>query len=401
LLLAAVLATAVIPVLGKYQAPDDPTTNSPIAQVVWGMFYVAATVRLIGLRDLLRPLLSGSIGLVAFTLLMLGSFVWSVAPTTTLLNSVELIGTTIISFYIVARFTLAEFLWIIAIAFATIALLCFALIFLAPGHGRMFFGSGPWCGIYQDKNNLGAAMSLAVLSLLPQLTRCRAARRVVVVASLIMCLTLLVGAESATAFGDCVGAGMISFAILGCLTKRFGIVARVATAGAVLAILAAVFVFGVSSDDLLGAIGRSSTLTGRTDFWPYLQRAIADRPVFGYGYNAFFRSAVGDGYLSYYVVEAGGWTPYHAHNSLLQISLDAGYVGLSLLIYIIVVAMWKSIAFLARSATALSAWPLAVIVYLVLGSFTETYFGNYNTIEWIFFAAALLYPLKERAWRKS
>ena len=29
---------------------------------------------------------------------------------------------------------------------------------------------------------------------------------------------------------------------------------------------------------------------------------------------------------SEYVVQAGGWAPYHAHNSYLQTLLDAGYV---------------------------------------------------------------------------
>ena len=91
----------------------------------------------------------------------------------------------------------------------------------------------------------------------------------------------------------------------------------------------AVFGFGLTPASVFSLLGREPNLTGRTDFWPYLQQAIADRPWLGYGYNAFFRSGVALDYLQDYIVGAGGWTPYHAHNSFLQILLDSGYVGLA------------------------------------------------------------------------
>ena len=69
--------------------------------------------------------------------------------------------------------------------------------------------------------------------------------------------------------------------------------------------------FGLTPQSLFDLLGRESNLTGRTDFWPYLQQAISERPILGYGYDAFFRSQEGLDTLSYYVVEAGGWSPYH------------------------------------------------------------------------------------------
>jgi exopolysaccharide production protein ExoQ len=395
-LYVAMLGTALLPALSKYQPAQEAPTNSPIAQVFWSILYVAATVRLMDLRHRARPLFAGSIVLCAFVLLMLLSFVWSVAPSTTLLNAIELIGTTVIAYYIVARFTLQEFLTVLSLSFGTIALLSFLLIVIAPGHSRMDWGTGAWSGIYQDKNNLGAAMSLAVLSLVLQLMQPKLKWRLQVVALLAMCTALLIGSNSATAFGDCAGAGVVSLAVLACRSRRFGTIARIVTGIAVGGTLLAVFVFGFTPDMITNSLGRSATLTGRTDFWPYLQQAIADRPIFGYGYNAFFHSFVGSNYLSYYVVQAGGWTPYHAHNSFLQICLDAGFAGAALLVYLILLAFWRSLAFVARNASPLAAWPLAMTLYLVFGSFTETYLGNYNTFEWIFFVAALLYPLKER-----
>jgi len=49
-----------------------------------------------------------------------------------------------------------------------------------------------------------------------------------------------------------------------------------------------------------------------------------------------------------------------------------------------------------RSLSPASALPLAIVVFLIFGSFTETYFDQYNTFAWIFFVAAMLYPVRDR-----
>ncbi len=101
----------------------------------------------------------------------------------------------------------------------------------------------------------------------------------------------------------------------------------------------------------------------------------------------------GPGHLGNYVEQAGGWTPYHAHNSFIQISLDAGIIGLMVLVVLLLVVFTRALRYLATQRGAVSAWPLMVVLYLVLGSYTETYLGDYNTLEWIFFVAAFLYPI--------
>jgi exopolysaccharide production protein ExoQ len=395
ILFSALLATAVLSVLAKYQADQDAPVSSPIAQVVWSLFYITAVVRLIAMRSKALPLLARSRVLWAYVILMFASFVWSVSPTTSLVDSIELVGTTFIGYYVVARFTVVEFLEILAAVFATIAILSFALIFGAPGHGRMDWGSGAWSGVYAEKNNLGAAMSLAVLSLLTLLLVVKGRTRILVVGVLTLCLTLLAGSNSATAFADLLVAAVVGFAALCWRSPRIGMIAGVISIVGLVMAGAAVYIFGITPDSVPALFGRSATLTGRTDFWPYLLQAIADRPVLGFGYNAFFSSSVGANYLSDYVLlQAGGWSPYHAHNSFFQACLDGGYVGATLLVILIVSSFLKSVGYLVKNASRAAVWPLVMIVYMLFGSFTETYLGRYNTFEWIFFVAACLYPLK-------
>jgi O-antigen ligase len=395
LLYAILLAMTLLTVLAKFHGSDDEApANSPVAEVTWSLLYAAVLVRLLAMREALVPLLAGTPALAGYVLLMFASFIWSVAPSISFVDSIELIGSTAIAYYVAARFSLEQFLRIAVAVLVIDAVLSLGLVFLAPGHGRMDYGFGAWIGAFPDKNSLGAAMSLAVLALIPLVAAARGWRLVPVLAAMGLCLTLLVGSNSATAFADCTVAAAVSVAALCWRSPRIG------TFSAILTVLVVVFgglaalVFGITFDSVTGLLGRSASLTGRTDFWPYLQQAIADRPLFGFGYNAFFQSFTGSQYLSTYVVEAGGWSPYHAHNSFLQACLDGGYVGAAFLIVSLLAGIWGSFVYLVRERSSVAIWPLSIFTYLIVGSFTETYLGRFNTLEWMVFVAALLYPLR-------
>jgi O-antigen ligase len=432
LVATALLATMVIPFLGKYQS-GDVQESSPLVEALWIGFYCAAGLRLWQLKARARLLLARSLPLLGFLALMLASSLWSVEAAT-FKRAIELIGTSAIGYYIVARFTLVEMLDILVLTFGCAAVMSLAVIFGAPGHGRMDFGGGAWTGLFQEKNNLGAAMALAGLSLFvllaeraprvapalaavpqtpkPSVSRNPVAlgglalllspltlfealgrRRVVLLGTFALVLVLLAGSRSATSLGAYGAVSLMVVAAWACRSKRYGGIARILTILGVLLTAALLIGFGFTPSTLFDALGRDTNLTGRTDFWPYLQEAIADRPWLGYGYDAFFGSPVGKDYLSYYVVEAGGWTPYHAHNSFLQILLDSGYVGLVAFLLVLAVALVRSLVYAWKRPERSALWPAAILVYLFLGSFTETYFRSFNTIEWVVFVTALLYPL--------
>ena len=481
------LATMLVPFLGKYQTGDALDVASPLVEVIWSLLYLVAGVRLRALRDQARLLFPRTLPLLGFLALMMASSLWSVEATT-FKRAIELIGTTTIGYYIVARFTLRELLDMLVLAFGVAAVLSVAVIFGAPAHGRMDFGSGPWTGLFQEKNNLGAAMALGGLSLLvllfertarPQPAGSPAAsrpvnsaatsqpansaasrpasseagshtvsprdaaspeadsrptgsqvhgfsgepndagkmialaglsvllspltlfewlgrRRALLLGTFGLVVALLAGSRSATSIG---AFGIVTIFLVtawACTSPKYGAAARILTVLGALLAGTVWLALGLSPDSIFDAAGRETNLTGRTDFWPYLQQAISERPLLGYGYDAFFGSQLGKDTLSYYVVEAGGWTPYHAHNSFLQILLDSGYVGLCAFGLVLVCALWQAIAYAWRERSRTALWPLAILLYLLAGSFTETYFRSFNTIEWVVFVTAVLYPLRPK-----
>jgi len=372
-------------------------SSSLLNEVLWTLAYVVAGVRLLALNRELRALLSRSAPLLVFLALSLASTLWSVDSFVTLKNSIELIGTATVAFYVVASLRLVEFLNVLAVFFGASGLASLALIFVSPGRARMFWGSGAWEGIYEEKNALGAAMALAIIVFLTLILRRGTKYKVLAAGGLALSLTLLFGSNSATALLDCVVVVAIGLVALACVSPSFGGVSRiVAFLGAAFGVAGAV-VLGFDRDAVYEALGRTQGLSGRVDFWPYLNEAVNARPILGYGYGAFFRSPVSKDYLSYYVVEAGGWTPYHAHDSFLQTCLDTGYVGLAALVVAILVSLFRAVTFFLRERDVVSLWPLLVTLFLVFGSYTETYLGNFNTLGTILFVTAFLYPVRANA----
>jgi exopolysaccharide production protein ExoQ len=393
-----VYAMLSLTLLSGFQSKDGvDLANSQLNEISWGAAYLIAAWRLVAMRSRLRALLSGSAPLFVFLALCLFSTLWSVEPEVTFKNSLELIGTTIVAVYIVGRLRLAEFLNVLMFFFTASALVSLLLIVASPGRGRMFWGSGSWEGIYAEKNALGAAMAMAIVVFIIYLLRRRVKFKLWASGGLVLCTMLLFGSNSETALLDCMAVLGIGLITIACTSPRYGGVARLAAIVAGALGFAGAAWTGFNSETLYALLGRSNTLTGRADFWPVLVEAIGARPFFGYGYDAFFRSSVSQDYLSFYVVEAGGWSPYHAHNSFLQVCLDTGYAGLCSLLILILAGFIRAIKLYLRERDIVNLWPLLLILFLVLGSYTETYLGSFNTLEWILFVAAFLYPVRTSA----
>jgi exopolysaccharide production protein ExoQ len=386
------LAAAVIPGLTtKYGFPSQT-----VVQVFWSVAYVIAGRQLLMMRTQLLPLIRRYAPLWGLIMLMFVSTLWSVDSKTTMIDSIELLGTTLVGFYIATRFTLPEFLRIVAIMLATVSVLSLVIVFANPGYGRSNWGSGPWQGIFEDKNISGAMASLAIISQVVLLPMVKGRGRWLLVAGLLLSGLLLVEASSATAFGDCAFVVLAAFVAFACRSRRFGGFARFAAVLGLVIVIGSVFMFGLNIDTIYAMLGRSSDLTTRSDFWPYLQQAIGDRPLLGYGFDAFFQTSLARDYLQAFIVEAGGWMPYHAHNSFLQTELDVGYVGLGALISVLLISLRRAVIYFAQERRGIGIWPLAILLFLTIGSYTETYYLNYNSLEWILFVAAIVYARENR-----
>jgi O-antigen ligase len=385
------LIVSLLRSLSKFTYSDSPD-DSIEGQLIWGGLYAFAAYRLFA--DPWRTVLMAkrSVPLFVFLGVTALSCLWALDTVFTLKNVVELIGTTLVGWYFVSRFTLEEFVNILVVAFGAIVVMSALLVFGSPTRGRMDWGAGVWCGVFAEKNGLGAAMALTILTVLSALAIGDIKRRILLSFVLVSAAGLLAGSDSITAGLSGAGAALVVSTIWAICRKRFSVVAAavgIATVG-----WAVVFgILGLDANTFLESVGRNGNLTGRTEMWPYLLDAIGDRPILGYGYEAFFHNEILTSYLGPFIATYS-WIPPHAHDSFIQIALDSGYLGLGIFLVVLGTALKRAVMLLVRTTRVLDFWPLLIVVYLVLGSYDETYFAQPNSLEWICFIAASLYPIR-------
>lgn len=387
---AIILIMSFLPNLAKFGAPAADESGSIVGQLVYGSIYIFAAIRLVALRARFKKVLLQSVPMAVYVGILFASTFWSTNSATTLRNAIEMIGTMTIAYYVVSRFDLSEFLDLLSAAFGIIAVACSYLIVFVPFYGRSDYGASGWCGFYGEKNHFGTVMGFAVVTLLITALQSTGRKRFVLASLAAYCAFLIVGSQSATALLVTAVTTFFVISIRLCRSKRYGNFVAFGLAITSFATIVFIAATGFTTDSFFALVGRDATLTGRTDFWPGLVRAINDRPFFGYGYDGFFDA---NGPADQYIGNATGWWhPSHAHNSYYQIALDVGFVGGAAFGATLLLGFFRAGIHAFRQASPTEAWPLAIILFLTLGSFTETYFGQRNTTESILFALAILYP---------
>ncbi len=201
------------------------------------------------------------------------------------------------------------------------------LIRYYPVFGRQYSrwsGVEMWTGVGRQKNELGRLCMVLVFFLLFELyerwqNRARSVKHNELWADLCVLVIgfyLLIGSNSMTSMST-ISVGLAIFLN----RRRLQKLPQVTLQACVVLLL----IFGVSMPFLRGstvggitsALGRDSTLTGRTDVWAELMPPRAERPLLGYGFGSFWTDARR---VQYDIPTA--------HNGYLDILLELGEVGL-------------------------------------------------------------------------
>ena len=244
-------------------------------------------------------------------------------------------------------------------------------------------------GIYPQKNVLGAAMLAAVPILLFKIVDGPANRWSVVrlgaLGALGAAFGLLVLSQSKTSLGL---AFLVPLAVFGLyVAARLCRVAPAVLLAFGLTFLLAIWfvlteVAGWSLDTISIALFNDTTFTGRTYIWEFIGKQIAQRPIFGYGFNSFW----GIGYDSPSFREAPGFivSLLQSHNGYMDVRLETGVLGFAILLVLIVVAIFQASRVMMRDP-ALGWMAMSLILVAVLHNLLEsTFFRGFGLI-WIAF----------------
>ncbi len=144
-----------------------------------------------------------------------------------------------------------------------------------------------------------------------------------------------------------------------------------------------VFTFVVPMTDILiSALGRDSTLTGRTEVWEALL-AVPVNPIVGVGFESFWLGEPAERLWATY-----WWRPNEAHNGYLETYLNLGWVG------VILLAGWILSAFRSASRTLsydfdFGRFRTGVLAIALVYNWTEAAFRGTHPLWLLFFVAAM------------
>ncbi len=254
--------------------------------------------------------------------------------------------------------------------------------------------AGDWRGVFSHKNEASAAMVLFIFVGL-FIARVRSAR----IGGLIVALALvfLLFTKSKTSIAMLPITLIVSALLTRIHRPSLGI-------SLVLAVVVAFNVLSIGSiyfepvRDLLDMVLTDTSFTGRTDIWQFALDRVAERPITGYGFAAFW----GTKQVVYGMSGASIWanTAAHAHNAYLNLALTVGIPGSILatlwLVVLPVVDFFRSPD--APAAAPLKMLFLRVCLFAALGSCFESMLIEESTLGLFLFMAAFGLRLQS-VWR--
>jgi len=370
---------AILPFIAGETGDFAPAEGNLLAFTVQTAFYLLAFCFIaVHWRTVLRGAWNAK-WILLLVLIAVASTVWSQHPLFTLRRSAVMLATTAFGIYFGSRFTVPQQLRLLGWTCALILFTSFFMALFLPQYGvDHLWSPGAWQGIFPQKNYLGKAMVFSVLVFYFARPPAGWWVRWVGIAGALCLLAL-----SKAATGTVVFAAMVlTLPLYRLVRSKLTVVIPVIIVIGVAAIGLG-FLFYMIWPSLLGVLHRDPTLTGRTELWHAVLSSIMKRPWLGYGFNAFWM-AEGE---SSTVLQQVNWFAKGAHNGLLDVTLDVGILGLSILLAGYVVLWHRALRLVRKTTGVVPIWFCAYLAFMFFYNLTQGALFDQNNIFWILYTS--------------
>jgi exopolysaccharide production protein ExoQ len=277
------------------------------------------------------------------------------------------------------------------------------LMFLVYGIGviaSILFGrtgtGGAWLGVFGSKNAFAAHIAVFALIAIAVAADNRShwLRRLAGLAGVVASLPLLVLAQSAGAslmVAPCAAIVLLSIlSVRLTATQKLFMFAMLLIIGAAMALLVV-----TTGDALLAGIlegsGKDATLTGRTDLWATGLSYIAERPLQGLGYRAFWVLGFAPAEELWAMFDVPSGAGFNFHNTYISNAVEIGLIGLGLQIAIMYGGAILMGLYTFARPNAPNALLLSLQTLMILRSFIEVEVFFEFSIRSIMGVATLIY----------
>lgn len=377
-------------------------------QVASGALFLACTCIAVwrGLPDWIWPVARRAAPVILLTGLTLLSTLWSIAPDVTFRRAASLSLSSAFAGYVILRYDLKTFLWLLAVGFAVfVAVGVYAALITGEGVTGGGAYDGAWRGLTGNKNEYGRTIALGfavvtasgILGLIPK----RMAAGIA-----LGCLVSLLLSRSATSFVTAFASLAVGGSLYVALGGRVGkfrlnplIGISVLFGGSALV----GFILATNWVEILTALGRDPTLTGRTDLWVWAMKLNEGREWLGAGFRSFWI----DSNTRYFFLSFA-WSkdaegnlsdtfagPSHSHSGYVDLYVELGVLGIiaaAVTLLSVFVHLRKS---LALGNTQIGFLLATIIAFLLTYAITAKSILQQSEDLWFLVVAFYLYAIKE------
>ena len=377
--------------LGPLLTVQNDPDGSPLLRLMWPPIY-AVTLLLIAFNpvQIWRTALRAW-PITLLCILPLVSTLWSIDPGLSLRRGLAVLMSGVFGLWLASRFSWRDIARLIAFVFLILGFGSIIAAVLFPGFGvDQDVHAGAWKGLWWEKNTLGSMFALASLGAICAmfLAERRMERQFWGVMVLVF-VGLVLMSTSRTALVACL-VSVLGPCAIWVARRGFGFAAIAIFAG-ILGVSCLGLVLVIGPGVILDALGRDATLTGRTDIWAALSRAIAEAPMTGYGFGAFWQDDDGPGF---WVRQYTQWDVPTAHNAWLETAIA---LGLPATVFAGLCVLFGFATALLRLLSGPSAlWALPFLTAWLIVSMSESNFLVPNSLSWALLAATLAKLMSER-----
>jgi len=322
--------------------------------------------------------------ITAGLVLILSSTLWSSAQGNTLRMGVEVCLCTLFACYLAVRMAPGRLMSFLMLMGGAASLLSILFVIALPSYGIFAgYGGAAWNGICDHKNTLGLSMAY-LLTPVFFVHQCRRLHRILY-AGLILFMIAMSQSRGAWIYT----AGLLCFVGLLKLSwrlrKRESIVL-------ILVCLFSALVLGFTFVKWFGVIapmlGKSASMSGRTDIYSEVWHSIMKAPVLGYGYGSFW----GVNPEAERIGLAIGWPNIgYSESGILELALQLGFVGVALVVLMIGRAGIQA-ARLFRSPhySSQTGWYITILFLAVLTNIDAGWLLVSGTLDWVMILIACI-----------
>jgi exopolysaccharide production protein ExoQ len=323
--------------------------------------------------------------------LLVSSVSWSVDPGTTITRSVAYLFLIVGAIGVAGLFDDDEVMGLTASIAGISAAASLLLLFIRPDTVTV---EQEFIGMFSQKNVLGQAMVVGVLAGLHGI-RIRGRRWIRDTAVTALCTFVAFLSKSATSLVTIFA--FFGLHILGTLYIKGG-TRRAISIFLTIAIVPTCVLLVMNKDLVFSFLEKDSSLTGRTDLWPYVIEYIYERPVLGWGFAAFW---TGSNSRLWEISSALGWHVTEAHNGVLQILLDIGCVGTALFLFLLLRNLVMALKCMNGPAPATGVSSLLFLAAVLLIGVSEQVLVTPDGPTVQFFLLGFMCEQKLRGWTSS